>query len=114
MAKIVLNQNYSKLLNDLNLAMMDMIRMADEQINQDQVTPYRTGATQNDVDIIPHRNRVVLQYTTDYSEYIYFHPEWNFKKTFNVNAQGLWLEKYITTPSFWENLFAISMKSRGY
>ena len=50
MAKLILNQGYNKLLNDLNSAMFDMVRMADEQINQDEVTPYRTGATQNDVE----------------------------------------------------------------
>lgn len=114
MAKLILNQGYNKLLNDLNSAMFDMVRMADEQINQDEVTPYRTGATQNDVDIVKQKNRVVLQYTTDYSEDIYFHPEWNFRTTHNSNAQGLWLESYIANPNFWENLFAISMKSRGY
>lgn len=114
MARVVLNQNYNKLLSDLNSAMLDMVRMADDQINQDEVTPYRTGATQNDIDIIPHKNRVVLQYTTDYSENIYFHPEYNFRTTFNSNAQGLWLESYLSNPAFWENLFAISMKSKGY
>lgn len=114
MARIVLNNNFNKLMNDLNLSLIDMMKMADEQINQDEVTPFRTGATQNDVIIQGSKNRVILQYTTDYSEKIYYHPEINFRTTYNSNAQALWLEDYINNPSFWINLYAISFKSRGY
>jgi hypothetical protein len=114
MAQLVLNSNYTKLLQDLDYSLIDMMKMADEEINADEVTPFRTGATQNDVIIQGSKNRVMLQYTTDYSEKIYYHPEINFRTTYNSNAQALWLEDYINNPAFWVNLFAISMKSRGY
>lgn len=114
MARIVLNGNYNKLMNDLNLSLKEMVKIADLQINNDEVTPFKTGDTQNNVIISQKKNNVKLNYITDYSEYIYYHPELNFRKTHNSNAQGLWLENYINNSHFWENLFAISMKSKGY
>lgn len=58
------------------------------------------------------KGRVSLITDTPYARKMYFHPEYNFNKTQNKNAQGRWLDVYITgaKKDFAHKFFAKTMK----
>jgi hypothetical protein len=39
---------------------------------------------------------VAIVFDTPYARRLYWHPEYNFRKDKNVNAQGKWMEAYIS------------------
>ena len=65
-----------------------------------QVMPWDTGNLQRDntfVDYSQSKSGLVsLISQTPYARRLYFHPEYNFRKTGNKNAQGKWLEPWIS------------------
>lgn len=70
------------------------------EVVQAQVMPRDTGHLQNDstfVDYSKSKSGVVsLISQTPYARRLYFHPEYNFRTTENPNAQGKWLEPWIS------------------
>lgn len=66
----------------------------------EQVMPRDTGHLQNDstfVDVSRSGSgTVALVSQTPYARRLYFHPEYNFQKKENPNAQGKWLEMWIS------------------
>ena len=42
------------------------------------------------------KGQVSIIHDTPYALRLYYHPEYNFTRTFNVNAQGEWWEDYLT------------------
>ena len=83
---------------------------------QSQTIPFDTGNMQNKstfVDDTQSKNGVVKLITdTPYARKMYFHPEYKFKKNNNQNAQGRWLDIYITgvKKDFAQKTFAKLMK----
>lgn len=71
-------------------------------IVQEQVMPRDTGHLQNDstfVDYSDSKNGTVsIVSQTPYARRLYFHPEYNFSKVENPNAQGKWFEPWISGP----------------
>lgn len=67
---------------------------------QSQVMPRDTGHLQNEstfVDYSQSKNGTVsLVSQTPYARRMYFHPEYNFRTDKNPNAQGKWLEPWIS------------------
>ena len=66
---------------------------------QSQVMPFDTGTMQNDstfVAMSQNGNTASLITRTPYAARLYYHPEYDFQKTNNPNAQGQWLEDYIS------------------
>jgi hypothetical protein len=65
-----------------------------------KVMPYDTGNLQDFntfVDFSKSKNGLVsLISQTPYARRLYFHPEYNFRKDRNPNAQGKWLEPWIS------------------
>lgn len=62
-----------------------------------EVVPKQTGELERSVFIDESqskRGRVTLIYDTPYARRLYFHPEYNFRKDKNRNAQGMWLEEW--------------------
>jgi hypothetical protein len=57
-----------------------------------QKTPYDTGATQNSKRAEKTEKGFKVSYNTDYASDIYFANGRNFKKTHNINAQAHWME----------------------
>ena len=83
--------------NNIKALEMTAEALKTEVINSQRV-PKNTGALQNDITVNKkHSNKghVSLDQTLDYSRRVYFHPEWNFNKTKNANAQGLWYDYWI-------------------
>lgn len=69
-------------------------------LQQSQTMPFDTGALQNRSMSIDsskaEQGRVRLVTDTPYARRLYFHPEYNFRQDKNPNAQGKWLETYIS------------------
>lgn len=66
---------------------------------QSQVMPFDTGTMQNESTFVAtsQNGKVASLITrTPYAARLYYHPEYNFQKTNNPNAQGQWLEDYIS------------------
>jgi hypothetical protein len=65
-----------------------------------QVMPYDSGNLQRDNTFVDHSQsktgKVSLVSQTPYARRLYFHPEYDFWKGRNKNAQGKWLEPWIT------------------
>ena len=61
------------------------------------------------------KGHVRLVTDTPYARRLYFHPEYNFNKSENPNAQGLWLETYITgaKKDFLRKAFTTFLKKSG-
>ena len=70
------------------------------EVVQAQVMPRDTGHLQNDSTFVDYSKSksglVSLISQTPYARRLYFHPEYNFRKTDNANAQGKWLEPWIS------------------
>lgn len=88
-------------------------------LQQSQTMPFDTGALQNrsmsvDSTKAP-QGRVRLVTDTPYARRLYFHPEYNFRQDKNPNAQGKWLETYIsgTKKEFLSNAFKRFVKQGG-
>jgi hypothetical protein len=62
-----------------------------------EVVPKQTGELERSA-FVDDRNvkkgRVSIVYDTPYARRLYFHPEYNFRRDKNRNAQGLWLEEW--------------------
>ena len=71
-----------------------------EAVQQAQVMPRDSGHLQNDSTFVDYSNSkkgtVSLVSQTPYARRLYFHPEYNFSTTENPNAQGRWLEPWIS------------------
>ena len=84
-----------------------------------QVMPFDTGNMQNnstyeDFSKSSH-GQTALVTSTPYSRRMYFHPEYNFQKTENANAQGRWYEAWINgkNKDFAQKAFAIFYKKEA-
>lgn len=64
-----------------------------------QVMPFDTGAMQNRSTFVNSKDsksgKVSIDTQTPYARRMYFHPEYNFKKTENANAKGQWYDDFI-------------------
>ncbi|MEK3796116.1 hypothetical protein MKX42_30705 [Paenibacillus sp. FSL R7-0204] len=62
-----------------------------------EVVPKQTGHLEISANIITtkvKRGKVTISYDTPYARRLYWHPEYNFRKDKNRNAQGKWLEAW--------------------
>lgn len=70
-----------------------------DEIREEQVIPRDVGTLQGEaftVDRSRSKQRVVsLQFNTPYARRLYYHPEYNFQKDENINAQGMWMEHWL-------------------
>ena len=90
-----------KQLTDAQIKALEMTAEAlHTEVVQAQVIPRDTGHLQNEstfVDYSQSKNGLVsLVHQTPYARRLYFHPEYNFSKVENPNAQGKWLEPWIS------------------
>lgn len=67
---------------------------------QSQVMPWDTGHLQRESTFVDYSQSksgtVSLVSQTPYARRLYFHPEYNFQTRENPNAQGKWLEPWIS------------------
>jgi len=63
------------------------------------IVPYNIGELQRSAFIDEsqlERLVIALIYDQPYARRLYWHPEYNFRKDKNPNAQGKWMERFIT------------------
>lgn len=65
---------------------------------QEQVIPFDTGDMQNNNTFVNYDNarqgKITLTTQAPQARRLYFHPEYNFQKTENTNAQGRWMDMW--------------------
>ena len=112
-ATVVLYPHALKKLNDAQTKALEMTAEAlHTDVVQAQVMPRDTGHLQNDSTFVDYSQSksgtVTLVSQTPYARRLYFHPEYNFRKVENANAQGKWLEHWISgsKKDFCHNAFA--------
>lgn len=82
----------------LNMIQQQALEMTTEAVRTDIVTsavvPKQTGELERSsfVQMQPGKGRII--YDTPYARRLYWHPEYNFRKDKNPNAQGKWMEAY--------------------
>jgi len=107
----------------LDKAIIQSLEMTAEALHtevvQAQVMPRDTGHLQNESTFVDRsqssKGVVYLVSSTPYARRLYFHPEYNFTKTENPNAKGLWLEDWIDgdKKDFFDKAFAAFLKRNG-
>lgn len=90
-----------KKLTDAQIAALEQTAEAlHTEVVQAQVMPRDTGHLQNDSTSVDYSRSksgtVSLVSQTPYARRLYFHPEYNFQTKENPNAQGKWLEPWIS------------------
>ncbi|MGG5401876.1 minor capsid protein [Clostridioides difficile] len=88
-------------INKLKKAQREAAKMTAEalktEINTMQVVPKQTGVLEESVSInlkLLNKGQLKITYDTPYARRLYYHPEYNFRKDKNKNAQGRWLEVF--------------------
>lgn len=95
------NANINKLIEAHSKALEMTADAVLSDIKTSQVVPKDKGATGLEgsgfVDISEIKNFIVrVVFDTPYARRLYWHPEYNFRKDKNPNAQGKWMETYLT------------------
>ena len=95
------NANINKLIEAHSKALEMTADAVLSDIKTSQVVPKDKGATGLEgsgfVDISEIKNLIVrVVFNTPYARRLYWHPEYNFRKDKNPNAQGKWMESYLT------------------
>lgn len=117
---VKINTRRVKQLTDAQIKALEMTGEAlHTEVVQAQVMPRDTGHLQNDstfVDTSRSKSGTVsLVSQTPYARRLYFHPEYEFRKVENSNAQGKWLEPWISgkEKDFCKNAFSALYKQIG-
>lgn len=99
-SRIKINQNAIKQLSRAAVTSLEQTTEAlHTEVVQAQVVPRDTGLLQGEAffpDYSQSKNgRTSLVHSTPYARRLYFHPEYNFKKTENPNAKGKWFDDWL-------------------
>ena len=81
------------------MALKETMEALRTDLVQSQVMPFDTGTMQNESTYVTGSKdgkKATLITRTPYAARLYYHPEYNFQKVNNPNAQGQWLEDYIS------------------
>lgn len=95
---------YPQVIKRLTAAQIASLVQTAEAVHTDvvqaQVMPRDDGTLQDDNTFVDKSKsssgRVSIVSSTPYARRLYFHPEYNFSKTENPNAQGKWYEPWVT------------------
>lgn len=67
-------------------------------IEKSEIVPRDIGTLEESITVktgLLDKGKLRLEYNTPYARRLYYHPEYNFSREENSNAQGEWLEAYI-------------------
>ena len=91
------NEYVKKLMKEALVETADALK---SDLEQSQTMPFDTGTLQNRSTFVDDskKNKGIVTIVSDgpYARKLYFHPEYNFQKTKNRNAGGIWFEPYIS------------------
>ena len=68
------------------------------EVNNMQVVPKETGNLEESAATGAEGNKGYISYNTPYARRLYYHPEYNFRRDKNPNAQGRWMDSFIYGP----------------
>lgn len=94
---------YPLALKSITDAQMKAAKQTGEQILHetvsDAVMPFDEGTLQNVSTYVDYakldKGMITIINNTPYAARLYYHPEYNFQKTTNINAKGLWMEEWL-------------------
>lgn len=91
------NQYIKKLMREALVETADALK---SDLQKSQTMPFDTGVLQNRSTFIDdskkNLGKVTIISDTVYARRLYFHPEYNYQKTHNKNAGGMWFAPYIS------------------
>lgn len=98
--KAVINHGKVKAIDDaMQKALVQSMRNLRNDLIQSETMPFDVGEMQNRSTSLDESKkatgRVRLNTDTPYARRLYFHPEYNYSKEKNKNAQGRWLDTYL-------------------
>jgi len=98
---VKLNRNRIKgLTRAAQISLEQTAEAAKTELISKQLMPFDSGASQNESTYVETKNSkygvVEIITSTPYARRIYYHPEYNFSKVKNANAQGNWWEPFIS------------------
>ena len=84
------------------------------ELRDRQVMPFDTGNLQNDSTFVDdsQKTTVSIVSSTPYARRLYFHPEYNYRRSNNSNAGGKWFESFLND-DFIANAYAQLLKQKG-
>lgn len=109
-------------INTLIEAQKQALEMTTEAMKSDIVTsavvPKQNNTLEDSgfVDISQlDQGKTAIMFDTPYARRLYWHPEYNFRKDKNINAQGKWMQSYIDgeKKDFAKNTFKVFLKQRS-
>lgn len=99
--KVKMNNSVLKKLNANQVKAANMVaeQMVSEIVREQRI-PFDEGTLQNvqtNIDDSEAKTTGVVKiiHDTPYAARLYYHPEYNFDKTINKNAGGLWWDDYL-------------------
>lgn len=92
------DQNIRRIQKAASEALFLTMEEVHTNVVQARVMPFDNGTMQNDSTFVKKINdtHVSLITSTPYAQRLYFHPEYDFGKASNPNAQGRWLDEWIS------------------
>lgn len=70
-----------------------------DDVREEQVVPRAVGTLQGEAFTVnkskSKQGVVSLVFNTPYARRLYYHPEYNFRKDKNPNAQGMWMKHWM-------------------
>ena len=98
-ASIKLNTaNIKKIEQAMAKALPTTLEAMKTEVNNMQVVPKDTGNLEESVVVDTAQDKGNISYSTPYARRLYYHPEYNFRKDKNPNAQGRWLDNFLYGP----------------
>ncbi|TAN69153.1 hypothetical protein WS9_003790 [Paraclostridium sordellii 8483] len=100
-AKVTIKLDDSKirtLVNVKNKALEETTEAVLSDIKTSAVVPKDTGELERSgfVDLSKISEGITsINFDTPYARRLYYHPEYNFRKDKNINAQGKWMQSYV-------------------
>lgn len=91
--KIVMDgKNLARIDRAINQSMEELAKELDEEIKNAQVIPKQTGALEDSQHVTANGKHIQISYNVPYAKRLYYHPEYNFSRDVNPNAQGMWVK----------------------
>lgn len=112
------NANINRLIDYHKKALEMTTEAVLSDIKTSAVVPKDTGELERSgfVDLSEIKNAIArIIFDTPYARRMYWHPEYNFRTDKNPNAQGLWMEVYLTgdKQQFIKDTYAKFLKMLG-
>ena len=84
------------------------------ELRDRQIMPFDTGNLQNDSTFVDdsQKDKVSIVSSTPYARRLYFHPEYNFRRSNNASAGGKWFDSFLND-DFIVNAYCKLLKQKG-